>query len=68
VLSYVSAGFGIASIAEDMSNCHVPNVVFKCLESNLPAEVEFAFMYRTQEATPAGRVLIEAMRQHSLNR
>lgn len=62
VLTYVSAGYGIAVISEDMENCHDPNVVFKRLASPNVPEVTYSFLFRTGETAPACRVFIEAMR------
>ena len=49
-----------------MVNTRVPNVAFKKISTKDGPEVEFAFMYRTNETTPAAKALIEAMRAHAL--
>jgi len=65
VLAYVSLGYGIAAVSQDMANCHVPNVVFrKVAARNLP-EVMFSFMYRSKESAPAIKALIEAVREQA---
>jgi DNA-binding transcriptional LysR family regulator len=66
VLTYVSLGYGIAAISQDMANCHVPNVTFKKIASKAVPEVKFSFMYRTNETAPATKALIEAMRAQAL--
>jgi DNA-binding transcriptional LysR family regulator len=66
VLSYVSAGYGIAVVSEEMTHCHVPNVVFKKLSGSAIPDVVLAFIYRTNESSPACKVLIDAMRAHAL--
>lgn len=66
VLTYVSAGYGIAAVSEEMSKCHVPNVVFKKISGTAIPDVVLAFMYRTNESAPASKALIEAMRAHAL--
>ena len=66
VLTYVSLGYGIAAVSHDMVNTRVPNVTFKKISTKDGPEVEFAFMYRTNETAPAAKALIEAMRAHAL--
>jgi len=66
VLTYVSLGYGIAAVSQDMANCHVPNVSFKKIASKAVPEVKFSFMYRTNETAPAAKALIEAMRAQAL--
>ena len=68
VLTYVSLGYGIAAVSPTMASCRVPNVTFKKIASKAVPEVEFAFMYRSNESAPATRTLIEAMRPHALKK
>lgn len=68
VLTYVSLGYGIAAVSPMMASCRVPNVTFKKIASKTVPEVEFAFMYRSNESAPATRTLIEAMRPHALKK
>ncbi|HEY5380584.1 MAG TPA: LysR substrate-binding domain-containing protein [Pseudolabrys sp.] len=68
VLGYVSLGYGIAAVSPTMANCHVPNVIYKKIASRSAPEVEFAFMYRTNESAPATRTLIETMRGYALKK
>ena len=63
VLTYVSLGYGIAAVSQDMANCHVPNVTFKKLAAKAVPDVVFSFMHRTNETAPAVKVLIGAMRE-----
>ena len=66
VLTYVSAGYGIAAVSEEMTHCHVPNVVFRKIAGSTIPDVVLAFMHRTNESAPACKALIEAMRTHAL--
>ncbi len=66
VLTYASLGYGIAAVSPTMANCRVPNVTYKKIAARKVPEVEFAFMYRTNESAPATRTLIESMRLHAL--
>ena len=68
VLTYVSLGYGIAAVSPTMASCRVPNVTFKKIASKAVPEVEFAFMYRSNESAPTTRTLIEAMRPHALKK
>ena len=63
MLTYVSLGYGIAAVSQDMANCHVPNVTFKKLAAKAVPDVVFSFMHRTNESAPAVKVLIGAMRE-----
>ena len=63
VLTYVSLGYGIAAVSQDMANCHVPNVIFKKLAAKAVPDVVFSFMHRTNESAPAVKALIGAMRE-----
>lgn len=65
VLTYVSAGYGIAAVSQEMANWRVPNVTFKRLASPSVPEVAFSFMYRTNETAPACKVFIEAVRSYA---
>ena len=66
VLTYVSLGYGIAAVSQDMANCHVPNVTFRKIASRPVPEVRYSFLFRTNESAPATRTLIDAMRMHAL--
>ena len=59
VLGYVSAGYGIAAVSQEMTNCHVPNVVFKKIASGAVPEVIFSFIFRTGESAPASKAFID---------
>jgi DNA-binding transcriptional LysR family regulator len=63
VLTYVSLGYGIAAVSQDMANCHVPNVTFKKLAAKAVPDVVFSFMHRANESGPAVKVFIGAMRE-----
>ncbi|HTS41271.1 MAG TPA: LysR substrate-binding domain-containing protein [Xanthobacteraceae bacterium] len=68
VLTYVSSGYGIAAVPEELSNCHMPNVVFKPIASNIVPETVLAFIHRTSESAPACKALIAAMRAQALKK
>jgi len=66
VLTYVSAGYGIAAISQEMAKCDVPNVIYKKIDSNAIPEVVYSFIYRTHETSPASKVFIGTVRAHAL--
>ncbi len=66
VLTYVSAGYGIAAISQEMANCHIPNVTFKKIASKALPEVVFSFMYRSNETAPTAKAFIETIRAYAL--
>jgi DNA-binding transcriptional LysR family regulator len=68
VLTYVSTGYGIAAVPEELANCRMPNVVFKKIAAKTTPETILAFIYRTNETAPACKALITAMRAHALKR
>jgi DNA-binding transcriptional LysR family regulator len=65
VLTYVSAGYGIAAISQEMAHCHVPNVIFKKIASRAVPQVVFSFMYRSNETAPTAKVFIGTMRAYA---
>ena len=65
VLTYVSAGYGIAAVSEEMSNCHVPNVTYRKINSQAMPDVVIAFIHRTDERAPACKAFIETMRSYA---
>jgi DNA-binding transcriptional LysR family regulator len=66
VLTYVSAGYGIAAISQEMAKCDVPNVIYKKIDSSAVPEVAYSFIYRTNETSPASKVFIGTVRAHAL--
>jgi DNA-binding transcriptional LysR family regulator len=66
VLTYVSAGYGIAAISQEMAKCDVPNVIYKKIDSSAVPEVMYSFIYRTHETSPASKVFIGTVRAHAL--
>jgi DNA-binding transcriptional LysR family regulator len=66
VLSYVSAGYGIAPVTESMAASKPPNVVFKRLPARATPRVDYVFMHRSNENSPAARSLIDTIRSHAL--
>jgi DNA-binding transcriptional LysR family regulator len=66
VLSYVSAGYGIAPVTAPMAASKPPNVVFKTLAERAAPRVDYVFIHRTDENNPATRSLIETIQPQSL--
>jgi DNA-binding transcriptional LysR family regulator len=66
VLTYVSAGYGIAGVSREMASSGVPNVVFKEIASNDVPDLVFECIYRTSETAPACRLFIDSIRSHAL--
>jgi DNA-binding transcriptional LysR family regulator len=64
VLTYVSAGYGIAAVSQEMANWRIPNVTFKRLASPSVPEVAFSVMYRANETAPACKAFIETIRSY----
>ena len=67
VLTYVSAGYGIAAISQEMAKCRRAkrDLSRKSLRSAVP-EVVYSFIYRTNETSPASKVFIGMVRAHAL--
>ena len=68
VLSYVSAGYGIAPVTEAMAASKPPNVIFKALAERDVPRVDYVFTHRSQETNPAARSLIETIQSLVLGR
>ncbi len=68
ILSYVSLGRGIGVISQPMTRLSVPNVVFRELTTNPPPVAPIAFVYRRDDPSPAGKLLLTFMRPHALLR
>lgn len=65
VLSYVSAGLGVAVVSQAFRRLELPNVVYREFASATPPVSQTAFIYRRGESSPAGRALIKFVRHHS---
>jgi DNA-binding transcriptional LysR family regulator len=65
VLSYVSAGQGVAVVSQAFRSLELPNVVYREFASATPPVSQTAFIYRRGESSPAGRALIKFVRRHS---
>ena len=66
VLAYVSAGYGIAAVSQEMANCRVPNVTYKKIAARTVPEVVFSFMYRSNETAPTVKAFIETIRAYAV--
>lgn len=63
VLTYVSAGYGIAIVSQSLSKIALPNVIYRKIESaNLPS-TSVTVMHRRDEPSPAVRGFIEFVRR-----
>jgi len=68
VLSYVSAGQGVAVVAKAFMRLGLPNVIYRDFKMDAPPMASIAFVYRHNESSVAARVFIKFMRRHALTR
>jgi DNA-binding transcriptional LysR family regulator len=66
VLTYVSAGYGIAAISKSMSKIALPNVVYREIDSATLPQTAIAVLHRRNEQAPAIRAFIKFMRSRAL--
>lgn len=66
ILTYVSAGVGIAMVSRAFMRMDVPNVVYREFDMETPPQRTIAFVYRKNEASPAALAFIKHMRRHAL--
>lgn len=64
VLTYVSAGYGIAAVSKSMSQVALPNVVFREIED--APQTTTAFLHRRNETSAAIRAFIKFMRGRAI--
>jgi DNA-binding transcriptional LysR family regulator len=63
VLTYVSAGYGIAVVSQSLARIALPNVVYREIASEPKPETRIAVLHRRNEASPAVRLFVEFMRR-----
>ncbi len=68
ILSYVSAGQGLAVVSQCFTSMHIPNVAYRALATQTPPMLQMAFIYRQDETSPSRKVFIEFMRGHALTK
>jgi DNA-binding transcriptional LysR family regulator len=66
ILSYVSAGLGVAMVGKGFTRMDFPNVIYRDLDMANPPIRTISFVYRKNEASPAAQALIKYMRGHAL--
>ncbi len=66
ILSYVSAGRGIAVISQAFSRINIPNVVFREIMTPAPPMLRIGFIHRTSEPSPVGQAFMKFMRPHAI--
>jgi DNA-binding transcriptional LysR family regulator len=68
VLSYVSAGHGVAVVSQAFRGMEVPNVVYREFATPTPPIAQIALVYRRGETSPACQALIKFVRLHGEER
>ena len=66
ILSYVSAGLGVAMVGKGFTRIDFPNVIYREFDMENPPIRTISFVYRKNEASPAAQALIKYMRGHTL--
>jgi DNA-binding transcriptional LysR family regulator len=66
ILSYVSAGLGVAVVSQPFTKMDIPNVVYREFDVDAPPESSISIICRHNESAPAAQVLLKFMRRHAL--
>jgi DNA-binding transcriptional LysR family regulator len=66
ILSYVSAGRGIAVISQAFSRINIPNVVYREIATPAPPMLRIGLIHRKNEQSPAGLAFMKYMRPHAI--
>lgn len=66
ILSYVSAGQGVAVVSEAFLRLDLPNVVYRKLKTNTPLLRPIGLIYRDNNSSPAALAFIKFMKAHAL--
>lgn len=66
ILSYVSAGRGIAVVSHAFSRINIPNVAYREIATASPPMLRMALIHRKNEASPAGQAFMKYMRSHAI--
>ena len=66
ILSYVSAGQGIAVVSQAFSRIDIPNVAYREIATATPPMLRMAIIHRKNESSPAGQSFLKDMRRHAI--
>jgi|1185.fasta_scaffold14683_2 DNA-binding transcriptional LysR family regulator len=66
ILSYVSAGQGIALVSQAFSEMNIPNVAYRKIATATPPMLRVALIHRKNEPSPAGQSFLRDMRRHAI--
>lgn len=66
ILACVSAGIGVAVVSVAFKRMDIPNVVYREFDMDPPPFTSVAFISRSNDPSPALRLLVGYMRQHEL--
>lgn len=64
VLTYVSAGYGLAVVSKSLARMELPNVVYREIDSEKVPETIVALMHRRVESSPAIDSFIKFMKRY----
>ena len=64
ILSHVSAGQGVAIVAQGFTKMDIPNVVYRDFDTDNPPMSAIAFVYRHDESSPVAKALISYVKAH----
>ena len=65
ILSYVSAGQGVAIVSQGFKKIDMPNVVYREFDTETPPMGPIAFVYRRDDLSPAENALIGYVKAHA---
>jgi DNA-binding transcriptional LysR family regulator len=65
ILSYVSAGQGVAIVSQGFKRIDMPNVVYREFDTETPPMGPIAFVYRRDDLSPAENALIAYVKAHA---
>jgi DNA-binding transcriptional LysR family regulator len=66
LLSYVSAGVGIAIVSQAFSRIHIPNVAYREIATTTPPILRVGVIHRKTDVSPAGQAFIKYLRPHAI--
>ena len=64
ILSYVSAGQGLAIVSQAFANIGIPNVVYREFVGEPPLVSSITFVYRRDESSPVAQAFVKFVRRH----
>jgi DNA-binding transcriptional LysR family regulator len=68
IVSYVSAGQGVAVVSEGFRQMNIPNVVYREFATDNPPVSTVALIYRRGESSPAAQAFVKFVRRNGLAR